>query len=62
MMVVLHPVIRDGIVVPNQFEDPYGGNEPGYSREMSDGEIVYSHESGYGYLREHQVCIMAHLY
>lgn len=61
MITVLHPVVRDGKRVPGLFEDPFGGREPFFTEEMENGTIVYSHESGYGYLTADEVCIMEHV-
>lgn len=60
-MIVLHPVVVDGKRVPGLFEDPFSKREPTFVQEIVRNEIVYSHESGYGYLREQDVCIMEHV-
>ena len=60
-MIVLHPVVIDGKRVPGLFEDPYAKREPTFVQEKVGDEIVYSHESGYGYLRTEDVCIMEHV-
>ena len=60
-MIVLHPVVVDGKRVLGLFEDPHAKREPTFVQEKVGDEIVYSHESGYGYLREQDVCIMEHV-
>ena len=55
-MTELTPLIIDGEIVPGQFID-VGTKEPNFTEHMWNGERVYSHESGYGFLRKDQVTI-----
>ncbi len=59
-MIVLHPVVLDGKRVPGLFEE-LGTREPMFTEHLLDGKLIYSHESGYGYLPADQVCIMEHV-
>lgn len=62
-MIVLHPVLdKDGKRIPGLFEDlETGGNEPTFVEQSHNGQIIYSHESGYGYVSRDRVCIMEHV-
>ena len=55
-MTALTPLRKNGKVVPNAFEDD-GKSERGFHRCQWEGEIVYAHESGYGFLHECDVQI-----
>lgn len=58
-LIVLHPLLRDGKVVDGAFIDECGGSEPHYTRSSENGQVIYSHESGYGYLPASRVKIGA---
>lgn len=55
-MTELAPASHNGKIVPGVFVDA-GTKEPYFFEELWNGERVYSHESGYGFLKKDEVII-----